>query len=107
MRTLLKLKPRPDGVFCFSDPIATGAIQAVLEEGLRIPEDVAIIGCGDVLYASVLRVPLSSVSQDSEIIGEHAAKMVLGLVDQDGKYDAREVRLEPRLVPRSSTLGGH
>ena len=52
---LLKLKPRPDGIFCFSDPVATGAMQAILDQGLRIPEDVAIVGCGDVLYASVLR----------------------------------------------------
>lgn len=75
-QALLKLDPRPDGIFCFSDPIATGAMQAILEEGLRIPQDVAIVGCGNVLYASALRVPLSSVDQESETMGEHAAKMV-------------------------------
>jgi LacI family transcriptional regulator len=105
MLALLRLNPRPDGVFCFSDPIANGAMQAVLEQGLRIPEDVAIIGCGNVLYASVLRVPLSSVNQESENMGEHAAKMVLDLVKPNAKHETREVRLRPTLVARTSTLG--
>jgi len=105
MKALLKLTPRPDGVFCFSDPIANGAIQAVLEQGLRIPEDVAIIGCGNVLYASALRVPLSSVSQDSENMGEHAAKLVLEMVGAGAKAKPREVRMRPTLVARASTMG--
>ncbi len=105
MLALLRLNPRPDGVFCFSDPIANGAMQAVLEQGLRIPDDVAIIGCGNVLYASVLRVPLSSVNQESENMGEHAAQMVLDLVAPNAKHEPREIRLRPTLVARTSTLG--
>jgi LacI family transcriptional regulator len=104
MQSLLKLDPRPDGVFCFSDPIAAGAMQAVLEQGLRIPEDVAIVGCGDVLYASALRVPLSSVNQETESMGEHAATMVLELIAHKGKLEPREIRLRPKLVVRSSTV---
>jgi len=107
MHSLLKLEPRPDGIFCFSDPIAAGAMQAILERDLRIPEDVAIIGCGNVLYASALRVPLSSVNQKSETLGEHAAKMVLDLVGDD-KAEPREMRLRPTLVVRaSSNLGAN
>ena len=103
MQGLLKLKSRPDGVFCFSDPIATGAMQAILEHGLRIPQDVALVGCGDVLYASALRVPLSSVNQDSETMGERAAKLVLDLVNGDDNAAPREERLRPELVIRAST----
>jgi LacI family transcriptional regulator len=103
MQGLLKLKPRPDGVFCFSDPIATGAMQAILEHGLRIPQDVALVGCGNVLYASALRVPLSSVNQESEIMGECAAKMVLELVNCEGKTEPRETNLRPMLVARASS----
>ena len=105
MQSLLNLSPRPDGVFCFSDPIAAGAMQAVLEQGLRIPEDVAIVGCGNVLYAAALRVPLSSVNQESETMGEFAAQMVLDLVGHDGQSQPREIRLKPSLVVRSSTAG--
>jgi LacI family transcriptional regulator, galactose operon repressor len=78
-------------------------MQAILERGLRIPEDVAIVGCGNVLYASALRVPLSSVNQESETMGEYAAKMVLELVNGDAKSEPREMRLRPELVVRAST----
>jgi LacI family transcriptional regulator len=104
MQSLLKLSPRPDGVFCFSDPIAAAAMQAVLKQGLRIPEDVAIMGCGNMLYASALRVPLSSVNQESETMGEFAAQMVLDLIGHDGVPPPREIRLKPTLVIRSSTV---
>jgi LacI family transcriptional regulator len=107
MLALLKLRPRPDGVFCFSDPIAAGAMQAILESGLRIPQDVAIVGCGNVLYAPALRVPLSSVNQKSETLGEHAAKVVLNLIGQDGKMSATETRLRPKLVVRASSDRDH
>jgi LacI family transcriptional regulator len=105
MQALLKLDPRPDGVFCFSDPMASGAMRAILEQGLRIPEDVSIVGCGNVLYASAMRVPLSSVNQESETMGEGAAKMVLELVENKGPSEPREIRLRPQLVIRNSTLG--
>jgi LacI family transcriptional regulator len=105
MESLMNLKPRPDGVFCFSDPLANGAMQAILERGLRIPEDVSIIGCGNVLYAGALRVPLTSVDQNSEAMGEHAARIALALVNQqEQNQEADEIRLQPTLVVRASTL---
>jgi DNA-binding LacI/PurR family transcriptional regulator len=45
MQQLLSLKPRPDGVFCFNDPLAMGAMNYALDQGIRIPEDIAVIGC--------------------------------------------------------------
>ena len=44
MRELLGLKRRPDGVFCYNDPTAMGAMQAAIEQGVRIPQDLAIVG---------------------------------------------------------------
>jgi LacI family transcriptional regulator len=59
MRQLLELKPRPDAVFCYNDPTAWGAMLAIFEAGLRVPEDVAVVGCGGVLYNAFMRVPLT------------------------------------------------
>ncbi|MGH9672749.1 MAG: LacI family DNA-binding transcriptional regulator, partial [Bryobacteraceae bacterium] len=70
MRRLLALDTPPDGVFCYNDPVAAGAIKAVLESGLRVPEDIAIVGAGNVHYSDLLRVPLSTVDQSSTLIGE-------------------------------------
>ena len=54
MQQLLKGRPRPDGVFCFNDPVAVGAVRAILESGLSIPEDIAIVGAATALCGSVM-----------------------------------------------------
>jgi len=106
MRQLLRLEPRPDGVFCYNDPTAMGGLKAILEAGLRIPDDVAVIGCGNLKYAELLRVPLSSIDQDSTLIGERAAKLALSLVEAKSAVRPRTILLEPKLVARQSTARG-
>ena len=104
MQHLLALTPRPDGVFCFNDPVAMGAMQAVLDAGLRVPEDVAVVGCGNIYHAPFLRVPLSSIDQNSAVIGENAAQLALSLVGLKKPVPPRSILLESRLVARASTL---
>ncbi|MFZ0233310.1 MAG: LacI family DNA-binding transcriptional regulator [Candidatus Acidiferrales bacterium] len=103
MRRILELDPRPDGVFCCNDPIAMGAIRAVLEAGLRIPEDIAIIGCGNVHYDDLLRVPLTSIDQDAAGLGESAAKLALSIIKRKTKGSPKHVMLPSRLIVRAST----
>ena len=104
MQRLLSLHPRPDGVFCYNDPMAIGAMDAVLAAGLRIPDDIAIIGCGNLHYDDSLRVPLSSIDQQSRLIGERAGKLILGIVESSsGRTRPKSVVLEPQLVERAST----
>ena len=103
MRLLLERNPRPDGVFCFNDPLAIGAMSTILEAGLRIPDDIALIGCGNLPNNNVLRVPLSSIDQHSQMIGQRAAELVLSLIESKQTPRARTIILEPSLVVRSST----
>jgi LacI family transcriptional regulator len=103
MGQLLSRKPRPDGVFCFNDPLALGAMTRALDEGLRIPEDLAIIGCGNLHYDDALRVPLSSVDQQSRRMGEEAARITLGILNSKTVRKPEKVLLEPQLVARAST----
>lgn len=103
MRLLLERDPRPDGVFCFNDPLAIGAMTTILEAGLRIPEDIALIGCGNLPNNDCLRVSLSSIDQKSQIIGQKAAELVLSLLESKQPQRARTIILEPSLVIRSST----
>ncbi len=104
MKQLLKLKPSPDGVFCYNDPMAIGALQAVLEQGLRVPEDVALVGCGNILHSAFVRVPLTSVDQNSARIGEEAAKLAIELVKaKRASARPKTVLLRPTLVIREST----
>jgi len=103
MGRLLKLHPIPDGVFCFNDPFAIGAMHRVLDEGLRIPEDVAMIGCGNLHYDDSLRVPLSSIDQHSRRIGEEAARIALAALNAKTPPKPETVVLQPELVVRTST----
>jgi LacI family transcriptional regulator len=103
MRLLLHRNPRPDGVFCYNDPLAIGAMDAILDARLRIPEDIAIIGCGNLHYDSALRISLSSIDQHSQLIGRRAGEIVLDLIESKEQQPARSVILEPTLVVRSST----
>jgi LacI family transcriptional regulator len=103
MRQLLTLKPRPDGVFCYNDPMAIGAIHAILDAGLRVPEDIAVIGSGNLHYDTELRVPLSSIDQQTEQIGERAARLTLSLLESKTPPRYRTIILQPQLVIRAST----
>lgn len=103
MKTLLSLDPAPDAVFCYNDPTAMGAMEAALEHGLRIPEDVALVGAGNVRYARFLRVPLTSVDQQSHLIGERAAKVALALIEGRPSPQTRSLLLKPELVVRASS----
>ncbi len=103
MQKLLQLTPRPDGVFCYNDPTALGAMRAILEAGLRVPEDIAVAGCGNVRYSDFLRVPLTSIDQDSEVIGVHAAELALALIEAKTPPPPKAIIVEPKLVVRDST----
>jgi len=103
MRRLLERDPRPDGVFCFNDPLAIGAMHAILESGLKIPDDMALIGCGNEPNNPYLRVALSSIDQHSQMIGQRAGELVLSLIGKKEMPRARTVILEPTLVVRAST----
>jgi LacI family transcriptional regulator, galactose operon repressor len=103
MGQLLTRKPRPDGIFCFNDPLAIGAMSRALDEGLRVPEDLAIIGCGNLHYDDALRVPLSSVDQQSRRIGEEAGRITLAILNSKPARRPENVLLQPQVIARTST----
>lgn len=101
---LLANQNRPDGIFCYNDPSALGAMRAILDAGLRIPEDIAVIGCGNLSYSDLLRVPLSSVDQGTAAIAKAAAKLALKVAHSKGPKALRTELVRPRLVVRASSL---
>lgn len=103
MKHLLTVRPRPDGVFCYNDPMAIGAIDTILTAGLSVPEDIAVIGAGNLHYDSELRVALSSIDQQTKLIGERTARLTLSLVESKDKIKPRTVIIQPQLVVRAST----
>jgi len=103
MQRLLGLHPRPDGVFCYNDPVAAGALKAILEAGLRVPQDVAVIGAGNVHYSDLLRVPLSTIDQSSSLIGQTAADLLMESMQTKESIVPRRILFSPRLIVRESS----
>jgi LacI family transcriptional regulator len=103
-KRLLESGTRPDGIFCFNDPVALGTMRAIIDSGLRIPDDIAVVGCGNLSYSDFLRVPLSSVDQDSEQIGKRAATLALTLAKSKSPIRPSNELIPPHIVVRASSL---
>jgi len=102
-RKLLKLQPRPDAIFGYNDPTAAGAMKAILEAGIRIPEEIKVIGVGNVHYSDLLRVPLSTIDQSSASIGEQAADILIKSIGGKRRRTVKPVLIDPVLIVREST----
>jgi DNA-binding LacI/PurR family transcriptional regulator len=106
MDRLLDLREPPDAVYCFNDLLALGALHALQRRGLRVPEDVAVIGTDDIVESSYSTPTLSTVAQD---VGEIATLALDVLLDRMGDGSAappREVVAGFSLKVRQSTVGG-
>jgi LacI family transcriptional regulator len=106
LRQLVALDRPPDGIFCYNDVIATGVIAEAVNQGITVPKQLAVIGCGNLHYDSQIRVPLSSVDQRSSEIGQRAARLILDILAAKAEktpLDYREIILQPRLAAREST----
>jgi LacI family transcriptional regulator len=100
MLRLLEGRGRPDGVMAYSDMIAVGAMDASLNRGLRIPENIAFVGSGNDVRLCEMRVPLSSVAIQGREVGQKAGRMALRLVAKSENAGARKVLVAPLLVER-------
>ncbi|MNC49149.1 HTH-type transcriptional regulator DegA [compost metagenome] len=93
---------RPTGLFCCNDIQAIGALQAAKELGLRVPEDVSIIGFDNTILASVTSPPLTTIAQPIEELGRHAVDILIEELKDHNKQPQQKV-LKPELVVREST----
>jgi LacI family transcriptional regulator len=101
---LLDLPSPPTAIFSASDSMALGALRAIRDRGLIVPDDVAVIGFDDLPMAAYASPPLTSVRQPISEMGAHAVRV---LVEQiKGQGPATSVRFPARLVVRESCGGG-
>ncbi len=103
MCKLLETASAPDGLFCYNDPVAIGAMRAIAEMGLKVPCDIAVVGAGNVHNSDFLAVPLTTVDQGTAEIGKRAANLLLERIGEKRVQRPRKVLIEPRLVVRQST----
>jgi DNA-binding LacI/PurR family transcriptional regulator len=105
MVRLLAERPDIDGVFCFNDLLAIGAMRALREAGRRIPEDVAVVGFDDIEECQYAAPPLTSVAPDKAAVADTAVDLLLERMDGTGPPEPREVFPPHRLAVRASTGG--
>ena len=91
-----------DGIIAASDFIAAGACDALIEEGRRVPDDVAVMGFDDIAVAANNRPPLTSIRQDWSRAGRLLGETVLALIEQPDAFSLPE-RLPVELIAREST----
>ena len=102
---VLGLRPRPTAVICANDLVALGVLQIMIRHGVRVPDDMAIVGFDDIEFASAATIPLTSVRIPRRDIGRIATELLLEEANGDPEHVHRRVVLEPELVVRQSTIG--
>ena len=105
VRDLLRLSPRPTAIVCGDDLTAIGLLDALEARGVRVPDEMSIVGFDDIAFAGVRRIGLTTIRQPSVEIGELAAHV---LIEQLEGRDLRPIAsvhklLEPELVIRATT----
>jgi LacI family transcriptional regulator len=100
---ILALDPPPDAVFCFSDHLAFGVLEACSHRGLRVPEDLAIIGYADLPQSGLLKVSLTTIRQPAASLGRRAAELLIAGMKKTGQSE--QVTLPVELIVRESTSG--
>ena len=103
MAELLRSPDRPDAVFCFSDELALGALRAVVDAGLRVPEDVALVGFDDIEDGRWSRPSLSTVSPDKALLAEVAIDRLIALVGGSTEPPRSTLTAHHLLVRESSS----
>ena len=103
MDTLLKENNIPDAIFAVNDPVAIGAFQRIKEAGLKIPEDIAIVGFSNNKITSLVNPPLTTVNQPSFEMGKKAGEILIEMIENAKNRVRKTIVLDAELVVRGST----
>jgi DNA-binding LacI/PurR family transcriptional regulator len=102
--TELMGQERPTAIFAYNDNMAVGVLSALLSLGVRVPDDVALVGFDDIRFARYLSVPLTTIAQPSAEIFQAGGELLLQRIDGMSQASRRLV-FEPKLIVRASTGG--
>lgn len=105
MKQILNHQPRPTAIFCGGDIMAMGAICAANELGIRVPEDISIIGYDNVRNARFFTPALTTIHQPKERLGQMAFTMLLDRIINK-RQNAQTIEIHPELIERRSVVDG-
>ncbi len=102
----LNLPQHPTAIFCFNDMLAIGVLNGLHMAGIRVPEDISVVGFDNIVFSAFTNPPLTTLDQPKRYIGAEAARLILGLLDplNDGEAPEQEIqKLKGKLLVRQST----
>ncbi|WHY72672.1 LacI family DNA-binding transcriptional regulator [Fictibacillus enclensis] len=102
-KKLMRLKDRPSAIFAASDTMAYGVIKACLDEGLKVPEDLSVMGSDNIPHSEDFRVPLSTVDVHGSDIGAKGFELLHSNLESKETFEPQQVIIEPSLIIREST----
>jgi LacI family transcriptional regulator, galactose operon repressor len=103
MSMLLELRKPPTGVVCVSDRVAAGALEAIAERGLRVPEDISVVGFNDIPVASYVHPKLTTIRVPFPLIGKIAAEKLISQIEDGVPATPEHVLVAPELIIRASS----
>lgn len=101
MQKMLSRDALPDAIFAINDPVAVGAYRRIKEEGLRIPDDIAILGFSNNVISSYLDPPLSTIDQFPDRMGQTAANILFDQINHEKTFT--KTSISTRLIVRGTT----
>lgn len=107
MQQLLALNDRPTGIFCASDLLAIGAIEAIKDAGLSVPEDFSIVGYDGIDLSQLITPRLTTIKQDSLSMGSMAADKMLSMIDSKVKKEGESITINTEIITGQSTRSIH
>ncbi|GAH67299.1 unnamed protein product, partial [marine sediment metagenome] len=102
MNKLLKLKKIPSAIFCVGDDVAIGAYEVIREAKLTVPDDIALIGFGDIPQISTLEVPLTTFNEPKYELGEKAVEVLMENIAACEKWKPKEIVIKSKFIIRKS-----
>jgi LacI family transcriptional regulator len=104
MKQFLELSERPDAVYAAGDFAALGALQVLLENGVKVPQEIALVGFSNESFTSYVSPPISTINQHSEQIGKKAAELFLERIKNPSQEEGvSKVIIDAELIVRGSS----
>jgi LacI family transcriptional regulator len=104
MKKILALNTQPSAIFCASDLLAIGAIQAVKEAGKTVPEDFSIVGFDGIDLGQLITPRLTTIRQDARKMGEIAARKVMQIIEHpEAVHLGETITVDTYLITGEST----
>jgi LacI family transcriptional regulator len=101
-KSFLAMVHPPTAIFATNDYMALGVYEAIVQEGVKIPEEIALIGFNDIEFSAIKGIELTTIGQKKYEMGETAVKILVERIERKRVEPAREVILEPELIIRKS-----